>query len=304
MILSGKQESEGCWCVELVAPAAAVPAFACALEQVGEAVLIFAVTADHSDHGLWRLSTLSRDLPNRAVLTALLAVTAAATGMVVEPAFTITRVEACDWAAHNLATFPPLTVGRFYIYGGHVAISPPVATIPLLVEATAAFGSGEHPSTQGCLLALERLARKLNFQRCLDIGCGTGILSLAAAKLWHTPVCAVDIEPSAVRVTAYNARRNGVHRLLRTLKSDGLTMAAAICRRPVDLILANILARPLARMARDVARTLQPGGRVVLSGLLIRQQQMILAIYRAHGLTLEQRILLFPWLTLILRKPT
>ncbi|KAF0138820.1 MAG: ribosomal protein L11 methyltransferase, partial [Rhodospirillaceae bacterium] len=224
------------WRIELTAAAAAVPAFEAALDQVGEAVLTFTTV----DAAFWRLSAFCRGPPDRTMLAALLAVTAAAAG-VAEPAFTIERVKARDWVAETLSTFPPLRVGRFYIHGMHVTTPPPAAVVSLLVDATMAFGSGEHQSTQGCLLAMDRLARGQCFHRVLDMGCGTGILGLAAAKVWRASVLAVDVDPSAVRVTAFNAHRNGVHRLMHAVAGNGFATRRHPQAELFDLILANIL---------------------------------------------------------------
>ena len=299
-MLSGTRVSETLWQIDLVVPVDYLSFFESALEKVCEAVLTFMMPDDNQ---LWHLAALSRsrESPSRMALTVL--VTASAIGVVSTPNFTITQVETHDWAEQNLHTFPPLTVGRFYIYGEHIKRPLPHSKIPLLIDATIAFGSGEHQSTQGCLLALERLTRsKRRFQRCIDMGCGTGILSLAAAKLWHAPVCAVDIDATAVRVTSCNARRNGVHKLVLALQRDAGMIAATSVRRAFDLVIANLLASPLAHMARDVARILRPGGRTVLSGLLTSQENQILNIYRSQGLVLEHRIILRPWLTLTLQK--
>lgn len=289
------------WCVELMVPTSAVLVFQSALEQVGKTVFAITKMNKNSNHTFCFLSALCYELPERATLATLFSVAAAATG-VPDTDFTITRVKNRDWLAENLATFSPFVIGRFYIYGEHISKPPPFATVSLLVDATAVFGSGEHKSTQGCLLALDRLARKRRFYSSLDMGCGTGILGLAVAKLWHAHVCAVDIDPLAVRIAAFNARRNGVRRYIHTLHSNGFA-AAAIHNKSFDLILSNILVRPLIRMAYNLARVLQPGGYAVLSGLLAHQEQTVLHTYRVQGLVLEHRIILSEWLTLILRKP-
>ena len=299
-MLSETQVSGTLWRIELVVPSETVAAFECALERISEAVLIFMIPDDKQ---MWHLSALLSEPPNHTALIVLFAVTTATTGLVSIPDFIIKRVEVHDWAVQNQSTFPPLTVGRFYIYGEHIQTPPPMTAIPLQVDATIAFGSGEHESTQGCLLALESFTRSgRHFHRCMDIGCGTGILSLAVAKLWQARVYAVDIDSAAVRVTRFNARRNGVHRLVSAQHRDGYMAIAARTRLPFDLILANLLLSPLAKMARNMARLLPQGGIAVLSGLLTSQERRILNIYRTQGFSLERRIIIFPWLTLILKK--
>jgi len=205
-----------------------------------------------------------------------------------------------DWLAENQLAFPPLRVGRFFIYGSHHRGRVPAGAIGIMLDAATAFGTGEHPSTRGCLMALDRLARRHRFRRPLDVGTGTGILAVAAAKLLHRRVLASDIDRGAVRVARHNVARNGVAGLVRVSGADGYRHRA-IRKLPYDLILSNILARPLALLARDLARTLMPGGRAVLSGLLRRQEPIVLAPHRGCGIVLERRLVIDGWSTLVLR---
>ena len=205
-----------------------------------------------------------------------------------------------DWLAENQLAFPPLRVGRFFIYGSHHRGRVPAGAIGIMLDAATAFGTGEHPSTRGCLMALDRLARRHRFRRPLDVGTGTGILAVAAAKLLHRRVLASDIDRGAVRVARHNVARNGVAGLVRVRGADGYR-DRAIRKLPYDLILSNILARPLALLARDLARTLMPGGRAVLSGLLRRQEPIVLAPHRGCGIVLERRLVIDGWSTLVLR---
>jgi ribosomal protein L11 methyltransferase len=205
-----------------------------------------------------------------------------------------------DWLAENQLAFPPLRVGRFFIYGSHHRGRVPAGAIGIMLDAATAFGTGEHPSTRGCLMALDRLARRHRFRRPLDVGTGTGILAVAAAKLLHRRVLASDIDRGAVRVARHNVARNGVAGLVRVSGADGYRHRA-IRKLPYDLILSNILARPLALLARDLARTLMPGGRAVLSGLLRRQEPIVLAPHRGCGIVLEHRSVIDGWSTLVLR---
>ena len=205
-----------------------------------------------------------------------------------------------DWLAENQLAFPPLRVGRFFIYGSHHRGRVPAGAIGIMLDAATAFGTGEHPSTRGCLMALDRLARRHRFRRPLDVGTGIGILAVAAAKLLHRRVLASDIDRGAVRVARHNVARNGVAGLVRVSGADGYR-DRAIRKLPYDLILSNILARPLALLARDLARTLMPGGRAVLSGLLRRQEPIVLAPHRGCGIVLERRLVIDGWSTLVLR---
>jgi len=210
------------------------------------------------------------------------------------------KLEDRDWLAENQLAFPPLRIGRFFIHGSHHGGRVPLGAIGIMLDAATAFGTGEHPSTLGCLMALEGLAKRRRFRRPLDIGTGTGILSIAAAKLLRCKVLASDIDRGAVRVARRNASRNGVSSLVRVRHAAGYHNPA-IRKSRYDLVLSNILARPLALMARDLAGALAPGGRAVLSGLLCRQEPIVLAPHRGHKIVLERRLVIDGWSTLVLR---
>ncbi len=243
--------------------------------------------------------------PDRGALAARLAVAAAVSGVsglaVLEPV--VERVPARDWLAAVHTAFPPFRVGPFFVRGSHVTAPPPAGTLPLRIDAATAFGTGEHASTEGCLLALARPARHLRVRRALDMGCGTGILAFAMARLWHCPVLAVDVEAEAVRVARINARVNGLTPLVRAVPGHGYRTPAVAAAMPFDLVTANILARPLAAMAPALARVLAPGGRAVLSGLLARDAPTVLVAHRRQGLFLSERVTVRGWATLIVEKP-
>jgi ribosomal protein L11 methyltransferase len=177
----------------------------------------------------------------------------------------------------------------------------PAGAIGIAVDAATAFGTGEHPSTRACLIALDSLARRHRFRRPLDIGTGTGILAIAAAKLLRRKISASDIDARAVSVARHNVARNGVTGLVRVRRAPGYR-DRAVRRARYDLILSNILARPLALLASDLARALAPGGRAVLSGLLRRQEPIVLAPHRGCGIVLERRLVIDGWSTLVLRR--
>jgi ribosomal protein L11 methyltransferase len=213
-----------------------------------------------------------------------------------------TRLPARDWVAENQLVFPPQRVGRFFIYGSHYRDRIPPGTIGIAVDAATAFGTGEHPSTRGCLQALERLGQRHRFRRLLDVGTGTGILSIAAAKLLRRKIMAGDIDQNAVDVARHNAERNGVAGFVRTRPAAGYR-AREFRKFRYDLVLSNILARPLAVMATDMARALAPGGRAVLSGLLRSQERVVLAPHRSCGIVLERRIVVDGWSSLVMHRP-
>lgn len=202
-----------------------------------------------------------------------------------------------DWLAENRRAFPPQRIGRFFVHGSHWRDKPPAGSIAVEVDAATAFGTGEHPSTRGCLLAFDRLARRRRFRRPRDIGSGSGILAIAVAKRLRRRVVASDLDPVAVRVARHHARRNGVTSRVRVAAAAGPGRG-----RGYDLVFANILARPLMAMARGVARLVAPGGAVILSGLLVRQEPGVLAAYRLQRLALDFRIVIEGWSILVLRK--
>jgi ribosomal protein L11 methyltransferase len=271
---------------------AAEAAFAL-LDDMAQAVSVFEVASDE-----WRVEAFSSSPVLTADLTARLALAAgAAGGRLVE--IGEERLAGRDWLAENQLAFPPLRIGRFFVYGSHHR-GVPSGAIGIRVDAATAFGTGEHPSTRGCLVALESLARRRRFRRPLDIGTGTGILSIAGAKLLRRRILASDIDARAAGVAQHNVARNGVSGLVQVGRAAGYHNRA-IRKGRYDLIFSNILARPLALMAHDLARVLMPGGRAVLSGLLCRQEPIVLAPHRAGGIVLERRVVIDGWSTLILR---
>lgn len=212
-------------------------------------------------------------------------------------------IEAKDWVSEVQKSFAPIHAGRFYVHGSHVSTVPHGAW-PIQLDAGAAFGSGEHATTKGCLLVLNMLAkiRHRPVRRVLDMGCGSGILAIAMARAWGAELSAlaVDIDPVSVRVAAENVTRNRVRRQVRTLAGNGYYTREVQGLPLCDVIVANILARPLTRMARQLKRRLKPGGVVVLSGLLARQERDVLHAHRLQGLYLKSRIQLEGWNTLVL----
>ena len=284
----------GGWIVGLETTEDAARTFMDALEPLGNAASAY----ETSTGGTWRVELYSLNPPDRAALVATVALAAAAAGAP-EPDFTVRRLAARDWLAENRASFQPLCAGRYFIHPTRYEGAPPAGSISLALDAATAFGTGRHGATQGCLMALDRLARRRRPRRILDMGCGSGILAIAAAKTWRRPVLAVDIDAEAARVARANARANGVGSLVRAKRADGFTGVPR--NKRFDLILANILARPLADMAPALARRLAPGGTAVLSGLLVEQEAQVRTAYRAQGMRLVTRIDIEGWRTLLLR---
>jgi len=283
------------WCVRLVVPESALPAVEAALAEQHGAL----VTDGPDAAGRVPVTLYLAAAPTRDALTACLAAAALAAGAEV-PEFTIERLPDTDWVAESQKALPALWVGPFYLYGAHVAEAPPEDSIPLLIEANVAFGTGRHESTRGCLLALADLAPARRVARPLDMGCGSGVLALAIAKLWGVPVLAVDSDADAVRVTAENAALNGVAALVRAVRGEGYACHEVAARGPFDLIVANILAEPLCVLAPDLLRHLAADGAAVLSGLLASQADAVIAAHR--GLEVRRRYPLGEWETLVLAR--
>jgi ribosomal protein L11 methyltransferase len=247
----------------------------------------------------WVLRGYSAMPPDRARLSRLIAACAAAAG-IAPPTLDIARLEARDWVAAVARDSPPITVGRFFVAGAQNP-PPPPGRVVLRIDAGMAFGSGRHETTRGCLAALEGLARYFSPSRCLDLGCGSGILAIAMARLWRAPVIAADSDPVAVAIAAANAAANGVR--LGVVRSDGMAHPALRRGAGFGLITANILAPPLIRMAPSLARRLAPGGVAVLSGLLVVEEARLGAAYRAAGLVRVRRIHDGAWSTLVMKRP-
>ena len=208
-----------------------------------------------------------------------------------------------DWVKLSQEGLPPVRAGRFFVYGAHDRGTVPPGVIPLRIEAGLAFGTGHHESTALCLSLISELSRRRRFARVLDLGCGTGVLAIAIAKLWRSPLVAADIDSVAVSVSHDNARTNEVAPLVRTITADGLLHPAITAGAPFDLIVANILAGPLTQLAPSIAGALAPSGQVLLSGLLRWQENLVLSYYLAHGLKLCTRRRDGNWSALLLERP-
>ncbi len=281
--------------VVLVALEAHVGMFEAALEGEASAVSTFEIAGA----GAWRIEALvaaNSDIPG---LRTRVLIAAAALG-VVAPEVVVEALPETDWLAENRKSFSPLRVGRFFIHGADHRGRAPPGSIAIEVEAATAFGTGRHGSTSGCLIALDRLAGRQRVRRALDMGCGTGVLAIAAARIWGATVVAVDLDPEAVRVARGNVRVNGVADLVCVVRGDGYAVAPVARHGPYDLVTANLLARPLQAMAPDLAARLAPGGVAVLSGLLRGEAVAVAAAHRAQGLRPGDRIDRGDWTTLVM----
>ena len=210
-----------------------------------------------------------------------------------------------DWVAENQRSFRPFQVGPFWVHPSHVREGMPAGLLPIEIDAGMAFGTGTHATTRGCLEMLATLD-PAETVKAVDVGCGSGILAIAMAKLWKRPVRGGDNDAEAVDVAIENAGLNGVAPLCRFVTSIGLKSPELAQGAPYDLIVANILAGPLVELSESFAPAVRSGGRVLLSGLLVEQAAMVLSAYQSRGFVFERRIDLETggawWRTLLLRK--
>ncbi len=205
-----------------------------------------------------------------------------------------------DWVKHSLEGLAPVVAGRFFLHGSHDRERRRYGGVPLEIDAGTAFGTGHHGTTAGCLLALDTILKQRKPKRILDLGCGTGVLAIAAAQATKQKTFATDIDQEAVRVTLLNAALNGVGPLINGVAAPGLKHSRIACAAPYDLIFANILARPLISLAQGLKSILAPGGNLILSGLTHDQVRWVSAAYRNRGLIRGQTLLMGNWATLTL----
>jgi ribosomal protein L11 methyltransferase len=250
--------------------------------------------------GRWEVGGYFGAAPDVAGLALLAALHGAAD-------FAVSRLEDRDWVAQVRRELHPVHAGRFTVYGAHDSHRVGPNRIGLRIEAAMAFGTGHHATTRGCLLLIDGLARRgwqqgFRPRRVADIGCGTGVLAMAAARLWRARVVATDIDEVAVMTARENVRANGLSPWIAVGRAAGFRHAALRAAAPYDLVCANILAGPLKRLAPQVARHLAPGGHVVLSGILRGQAAGVEAVFRGHALARARRLVLGDWVSLLLRR--
>jgi ribosomal protein L11 methyltransferase len=211
-----------------------------------------------------------------------------------------------DWVAENQRSFQPFSVGPFWLRPSHAREGMPTGLLPLTIDAGLAFGTGTHATTRGCLEILATLAPEETVN-AVDVGCGSGILAIAMAKLWRRPVIGGDDDAQAIAVARENAILNGVDDLCRFVSASGLDAPELAARCPYDLIVVNILAGPLIELSHSFAASLRSGGRALLSGLLVEQAAHLLEIYGRRGFVFERQLDLETggalWRTLLLRRP-
>ena len=258
-----------------------------------------AVAAFERPDGRWDISVHFAEAPDQESIRELVGLAA---GDEVAREIAFDTVEAKDWVSATLEELVPVQAGRFVVHGRHDRARIPPNKLGIEIEAALAFGTGHHGTTRGCLLLLDGVLKAHRPRRVLDLGTGTGVLAIAAARALQIKVLASDIDPLAARTARDNARLNGAGNLVETVCATGFSAPEFAARRPFDLVLANILANPLRQMATAMADHLAPSALVILSGLLPHQAQSVIAAYRARGLVLERHLQIEGWSSLLMRK--
>jgi ribosomal protein L11 methyltransferase len=248
----------------------------------------------------WGVEAYFGAAPDETRLRALIATFA---GAPAAQAASFSRIKSGDWVAHSLARLAPVRVGRFLVHGEHDRDSVAAHEIGIEVEAALAFGTGQHGSTRGCLSCLDDVAKRRRPRAILDVGTGTGVLAIAAARMFHVAVKAGDIDATAVATAEANAKRNRVAAFVRPIAACGVGHPALQSGAPYDLVLANILAAPLQKLAPAIRWILAPGGEVILSGLLPRDVPGVVSAYGMQKIRLVRRLELDGWATLLMRRP-
>jgi ribosomal protein L11 methyltransferase len=255
--------------------------------------LTYSILEEDEDHDVWRIDAFPTSEEERTALEAVLARF---------PALRVAtdRLADADWLAMALSGLPPVRAGRFFVYGAHDRGRAPASTVNLRIEAGAAFGTGHHGTTEGCLSAFDALLKARRLPRVLDVGCGTGVLAIAAARTGSRVAIGTDIDEPSVRIANENAALNRAR--ARFVHAGGLADPRVRAGAPYDLVFANILAPPLVALSEHIRRALKLGGTAILSGLLRTQERRITAAYLSHGFVLVRRLRRDAWSTLVLRR--
>ena len=279
-----------CWKARAVLPKRDAQRLSDALEVLEPSPVVAAF--ELGERGLWEVEAFFANAPDEQDLLQRFGVP-----------MRVIPIEDENWVARALDGLPPVRTQRFFIYGEHSASDVPANAVGLKIEASYAFGTGHHGTTRGCLLAYEQLSKRRKFKNALDLGCGTGVLGMAFARLTHRPVVATDIDPLAAEKTQENACLNRAAPYMRVSDGDGFRAQYIGESAPYDLIFANILAGPLVKLMPGIRKHLAPSGNAILSGLLDEQANNVLAAARAQNLRLIKRSALEGWITLVIERP-
>ena len=258
-----------------------------------------AIAAFERPDGRWDVTVHFAEPPDQRLVRELVA---NAAGRDIAEGIVFDTVEAKDWVKASLEDLVPVPAGRFIVHGRHDRDRIAPNKIGIEIEAALAFGTGHHGTTRGCLLLLDHVLKAWRPRRVLDLGTGTGVLAIAAARALHEKVLASDIDPPSVQVARENARLNVAGHLVQAIRATGFSAPQFVAAAPFDLVLANILANPLRQLAAPMARHLAPSALVILSGLLTPQAPSVIAAYRARGLVPVRHLRIEGWSSLLLRK--
>jgi ribosomal protein L11 methyltransferase len=253
----------------------------------------YSILEEDEDRDIWRIDAFPTSEEEVEALTARLAEHPGVT-VKVEP------LADADWLAMSLSGLPPVRAGRFFVYGAHDQGRVPPNAVNLKIDAGAAFGTGHHGTTVGCLVAYDELLKRERFEKVLDVGCGTGVLAIAAARTGAALAVGTDIDAPSVRIANENAKLNQAN--ARFVHASGLNDMKVRAGAPYDLVFANILAPPLVALSQDIKMSLRIGGVAILSGLLRTQERRVSAAYLSRGFKLERRIHRDAWSALVLRR--
>jgi ribosomal protein L11 methyltransferase len=257
-----------------------------------------AVAASERQDCRWDVTVHFADAPDQGLVRNLVG---SAAGAAIAQGIAFDTIEAKDWVKASLDDLVPVPAGRFLVHGQHDRARIPANKLAIEIEAALAFGTGHHGTTRGCLLLLDHVLKAHRPRRVLDLGTGTAVLAIAAAKALHGKVLASDIDPASVAVARDNARLNSVGNLVRVIRATGFSARDFADHGPFDLVLANILANPLRQLARPMVEHLAPGALVILSGLLNHQATGVIAPYRARGLLPLRHLRIEGWSSLLLQ---
>ncbi|MDI1280143.1 MAG: ribosomal protein L11 methyltransferase [Brevundimonas sp.] len=282
--------------IQIIARGLRAPAEAAAVAIDSDPMLegvTYSILEEDEDAGLWRIDAFPTTDEEVEALKQLLSGRDGLT-LIVE------KLADADWLAMSLSGLPPVEAGRFFVYGAHDQGRVPPNRINLKIDAGAAFGTGHHGTTVGCLEAFDDLLKREKFERVLDVGCGTGVLAIAAARTGSRIAVGTDIDGPSVRIANENAELNGAD--ARFVHASGLNDRRVREHGPYDLVFANILAPPLVALSQDIKEALKLGGVAILSGLLRTQERRVSAAYLSRGFILERRIHHDAWSALVLRR--
>jgi len=257
-----------------------------------------AIAAFERPDGRWGVTAHFAEAPDQVLVRALVG---SAAGETIAEGVAFDTVEAKDWVRASLEDLVPIPAGRFVVHGSHDRARVPANKLGIEIEAALAFGTGHHGTTRGCLLLLDQVLKARRPRRVLDLGTGTGVLAIAAAKALQRAVLASDIDSASVKVARANARLNETGNRVQVIRATGFSAPQFAQYGPFDLVLANILANPLRQLAGPMARHLAPSAHVILSGLLPHQASGVTAAYRARDLVPVRHLVVEGWSSLLLR---